>query len=922
MGGVPRLQSRRCTYIFVSPLLGRFIQRIGCPSGSSSTMPSKLALFKKAPSKKVALKKVAPAPEPTPAPAPPPDEPAATEAARVPAEAAPVPAEAAPAPAEAAPVLTEAAPAEVAPAPEAAAPAEGEAAPAPPAEAAAAAAAAPAIEEPAAPAQPEAPTDAAAPAAPKESAAVDTAPAEDKPAEAAAPELAPAPAPDAAEPADAVAAPTPEEAAPPAAKPADGKKKKKIDKPDDNAIPAVAAPTPEEAAPPAAKPADGKKKKKIDKPDDNAIPAVAAPTPEEAAPPAAKPADGKKKKNIDKPDDNAIPAVAAPTPEEAAPPAAKPADGKKKKKIDKPDDNAIPEEAAPPAAKPADGKKKKKIDKPEDNAIPAAPAPAVEPVAVAAPDPKEPADAAAATEEPVAPTEPEAEKPAAAVATPAAEEPAAITAPAPDAEAPVLADAAAPAAEEVTAPTAPEAPADAAIAVPAADDAAAPAASEAPAEVAETPAAEAPPAEEPKPPTPPPPAVPTSEPLKLTLEDVNDSSVTIKWRPPETIGNSGLDGYTVEYCKDQTPDWVVVNEKLTEANRMVISDLTKGDLLHIRVVAVNVAGHSPPAVLAEPVKVTEIVARPKVRLPRSLRSRIVKQVGDQVNLVIPFNGKPKPLVTWTKDGEPLDTKTINVRNSEKDSILFIRTVDRSHSGTYQLSVKVESFEDKASIVIQIVDLPGPPASMKLVDNWGFSAALEWAPPKDTGNTEITGYTIQKSDKKTGEWFTVLEHYHRLSGTISDLVMGNSYGFRVFAENKCGTGKEATVAKGQVTIDKIGIEYTPPEYPAFDFSEAPKFTAPLNDHAATVGYTTRLLCAVRGTPKPKIEWLKNQMIIGDDPKFRQISNQGVCSLEIRKPCSFDGGIYTCRARNPHGEAAVACKLEVRQVILPEAVKGRK
>ncbi|XP_061113039.1 myosin-binding protein H-like isoform X29 [Conger conger] len=735
MGGVPRLQSRRCTYIFVSPLLGRFIQRIGCPSGSSSTMPSKLALFKKAPSKKVALKKVAPAPEPTPAPAPPPDEPAATEAARVPAEAAPVPAEAAPAPAEAAPVLTEAAPAEVAPAPEAAAPAEGEAAPAPPAEAAAAAAAAPAIEEPAAPAQPEAPTDAAAPAAPKESAAVDTAPAEDKPAE-------------------------------------------------------------------------------------------------------------------------------------------------------------------------------------------AAPAPAVEPVAVAAPDPKEPADAAAATEEPVAPTEPEAEKPAAAVATPAAEEPAAITAPAPDAEAPVLADAAAPAAEEVTAPTAPEAPADAAIAVPAADDAAAPAASEAPAEVAETPAAEAPPAEEPKPPTPPPPAVPTSEPLKLTLEDVNDSSVTIKWRPPETIGNSGLDGYTVEYCKDQTPDWVVVNEKLTEANRMVISDLTKGDLLHIRVVAVNVAGHSPPAVLAEPVKVTEIVARPKVRLPRSLRSRIVKQVGDQVNLVIPFNGKPKPLVTWTKDGEPLDTKTINVRNSEKDSILFIRTVDRSHSGTYQLSVKVESFEDKASIVIQIVDLPGPPASMKLVDNWGFSAALEWAPPKDTGNTEITGYTIQKSDKKTGEWFTVLEHYHRLSGTISDLVMGNSYGFRVFAENKCGTGKEATVAKGQVTIDKIGIEYTPPEYPAFDFSEAPKFTAPLNDHAATVGYTTRLLCAVRGTPKPKIEWLKNQMIIGDDPKFRQISNQGVCSLEIRKPCSFDGGIYTCRARNPHGEAAVACKLEVRQVILPEAVKGRK
>lgn len=47
-----------------------------------------------------------------------------------------------------------------------------------------------------------------------------------------------------------------------------------------------------------------------------------------------------------------------------------------------------------------------------------------------------------------------------------------------------------------------------------------------------------------------------------------------------------------------------------------------------------------------------------------------------------------------------------------------------------------------------LDLPGPPASVKLVDVWGFNAALEWTPPKDNGNTEITGYIIQKADRKT------------------------------------------------------------------------------------------------------------------------------------------------------------------------------
>lgn len=38
--------------------------------------------------------------------------------------------------------------------------------------------------------------------------------------------------------------------------------------------------------------------------------------------------------------------------------------------------------------------------------------------------------------------------------------------------------------------------------------------------------------------------------------------------------------------------------------------------------------------------------------------------------------------------------------------------------------------------------------MKATDVWGFNAALEWEPPKDDGNCEISGYTIQKADMKT------------------------------------------------------------------------------------------------------------------------------------------------------------------------------
>lgn len=58
-------------------------------------------------------------------------------------------------------------------------------------------------------------------------------------------------------------------------------------------------------------------------------------------------------------------------------------------------------------------------------------------------------------------------------------------------------------------------------------------------------------------------------------------------------------------------------------------------------------------------------------------------------------------MSWLKDGQPVDTK-VNIRNSDKDSILFIRSAQREDSGVYEMTLKVDSFEDKAAITLQIV----------------------------------------------------------------------------------------------------------------------------------------------------------------------------------------------------------------------------
>uniref|UniRef100_A0A8C1IIL5 Myosin binding protein C, fast type b n=1 Tax=Cyprinus carpio TaxID=7962 RepID=A0A8C1IIL5_CYPCA len=308
------------------------------------------------------------------------------------------------------------------------------------------------------------------------------------------------------------------------------------------------------------------------------------------------------------------------------------------------------------------------------------------------------------------------------------------------------------------------------------------------------------------------PIAPTSEPTKLIVDDVTDTTCSLKWLAPERIGAGGLDGYIIEFCKEGETEWHPANTDLIERQSYVVRNLPTGEKMDFRVVAVNMAGRSPPALLGQPVTVREIMGEEIL----GRRTRVF------------FQGKPRPVATWLKDGQPVDEKKVGIRNSNIDSILFIRSAEREHSGKYTLSLKIENMEDSANIDIRIVDKPGPPTQVHVTDVWGFNAALDKQSP----------------------------------------------------------------------------------YKEKDMTCAPKFTAPLVDRSVTIGYSTAISCAVRGFPKPKIIWMKNKMIIDDNPKFLMQNNQGVLTLNIRKPSTFDSGKYSCKAVNELGEDEVECKLEIR------------
>ncbi|XP_063471739.1 myosin-binding protein C, fast-type isoform X2 [Symphalangus syndactylus] len=410
------------------------------------------------------------------------------------------------------------------------------------------------------------------------------------------------------------------------------------------------------------------------------------------------------------------------------------------------------------------------------------------------------------------------------------------------------------------------------------------------------------------------PIAPTSEPLHLIVEDVTDTTTTLKWRPPSRIGAGGIDGYLVEYCLEGSEEWVPANTEPVERCGFTVKNLPTGARILFRVVGVNIAGRSEPATLAQPVTIREIAEPPKIRLPRHLRQTYIRKVGEQLNLVVPFQGKPRPQVVWTKGGAPLDTSRVHVRTSDFDTVFFVRQAARSDSGEYELSVQIENMKDTATIRIRVVEKAGPPINVMVKEVWGTNALVEWQAPKDDGNSEITGYFVQKADKKTMEWFNVYERNRHTSCTVSDLIVGNEYYFRVYTENICGLSDSPGVSKNTARILKTGITFKPFEYKEHDFRMAPKFLTPLIDRVVVAGYSAALNCAVRGHPKPKVVWMKNKMEIREDPKFLITNYQGVLTLNIRRPSPFDAGTYTCRAVNELGEALAECKLEVRAASL--------
>ncbi|KAL7882190.1 hypothetical protein AOLI_G00090390, partial [Acnodon oligacanthus] len=353
---------------------------------------------------------------------------------------------------------------------------------------------------------------------------------------------------------------------------------------------------------------------------------------------------------------------------------------------------------------------------------------------------------------------------------------------------------------------------------------------------------------------------------KVLLTDVTKVSASLAWEKPEHDGGSRIVGYLIEMQPKGTDKWgVATSVKTCEGT---VTGLTAGQEYLLRVLAYNEKGKSEPKLLAAPVIASDLTIEPSLKVQFSTYS--VKS-GDDLKLEIPVFGRPKPKVTWMKDGQTLKvTSRISTSNTPTSAILKITEANKDDLGKYAVTATNSAGAVTEEIGIIILDKPGPPTGPIKVNEVSNSfVTISWEPPSYTGGCQVKHYIVERRDTTTTTWGMVAGSVARTSLKITKLKTGAEYQFRVFAENRYG---KSTSLESKAIV--VQYPYKPPGPPGTPYVKSAtkdqmiiEWNEPVNDGGSTViGYH------LESKERTSILWTKLNKTLITDTMFK------ICNLE--------------------------------------------
>ncbi|KAK2842051.1 hypothetical protein Q5P01_012251 [Channa striata] len=395
----------------------------------------------------------------------------------------------------------------------------------------------------------------------------------------------------------------------------------------------------------------------------------------------------------------------------------------------------------------------------------------------------------------------------------------------------------------------------------------------------------------------------------LCVSDSTNSSISLRWTPPDQGDEPS--GYILEVCSDDAKGWIKATRIPIAATAFTVGGLQERMKCQFRIRAVNEGGVGEPIELMEGVLAMPPPVAPRFDLQGKLQNQMVVRAGTALRLNFSFTASPPPVVTWLKDGIVTAGREV-ITKSNNHSQFLISSCQRSDSGVYSINLKNDYGEAHYDVNVRVTDFPRPPKNLSLQEEVPGTVTLQWDHTPDLADEDGGAhYVILKRDTSTSSWFTVAERVYSSKYTVTGLLPGRRYYFRVIAQNFIGDSdpldskEPLIIAKEKECLSGLQLRkyISPPR------QVKPAFLLPLKDHAVFRGHDCTMSCAYQGMPTPQACWYKGDSKISDSPRFWHSTANGVCTLVIPTCAAKDGGEYTLVLENPLGMAKCSCNLVV-------------
>ncbi|KAI8488689.1 Titin-like, partial [Branchiostoma belcheri] len=314
-------------------------------------------------------------------------------------------------------------------------------------------------------------------------------------------------------------------------------------------------------------------------------------------------------------------------------------------------------------------------------------------------------------------------------------------------------------------------------------------------------------------------------PVNAEVVDTTRTSAELKWEPPIKDGGSKILGYIVEARKEGTEEWLKAHAtSLHRTTEYVVPDLVPGGFYKFRVSAVNQVGVGEPAEIPGVTEAKDILEIAELD-PSVAKHRVTVRAGTPLRIYVPIKGKPTPTCTWAHEESDLENRA-QIETSEVATQLLIMPADLRDAGLFHLTVEnssgkaeadinvrvlcklfhltVENSSGKAEadINVRVLSQPGPPENVEIKSFGRESAVIDWDPPSKDGGKPVTNYILEKKEISRKTWTVIDANIVKTCYTALNLVEGNQYFFRVFAENDFGIGEPGETVAPMTAMDPI------------------------------------------------------------------------------------------------------------------------